>query len=461
MARLLDLLRDSLSGGERDYTTGPLGSAIVLLAVPMVLEMSMESVFAVADVFFVAKLGPSAVAAVGLTEALLILVYALGFGLGIPATAMIARRIGEKDPAEAAVIAVQANLVGLLIAALVGIPGAFFAKDLLELMGADHEVRAIGGDYAALMVGSSVVILLLFLNGAVLRGAGDASRAMRALWIANGINIVLDPCLIFGLGPFPELGLFGAAVATSIGRGIGVAYQLAVLVRGAGNLRVRREHVVLRPDIVRQLLEMSFGAIGQNIVETASWLMLVRVVSLFGSVALAGYTIAIRIVLFALLPAWGLANAAATLVGQNLGAQKPERAERSVWLSGFANMAFLAGFSVVFGFWAEPIVSLFTSEADVVAVGAEGLRIIGFGYLLYGWGMVMVQAFNGAGDTTTPLRVNFVCFWLFKLPLAYWLSRTLAMGPTGVWIAVVLSYSASAVLGLYLFRRGHWKKKTV
>ena len=456
LSRALAVVRDALRGEEHDFTRGDLRLGVALLAIPMVLEMGMESIFGVVDVFFVSRLGSDAVAAVGLTEALMILVYALGFGLGVPAMSLVAQRTGEKKPQEAARTAVQVVALGAAIGLLVALASPL-APAMLTAMGASEGVVGIGAGYTSEMLLSSPGIILLFTLGSVLRGAGDAAGAMRALWIAKGINIVLDPCLIFGLGPFPELGLTGAAIATLIGRGTGVAYQLSRLLRGARDLRVAREHLSLRPAIMAQLLRMSVGGIGQNLVETASWLLLVRIVSPFGSVVLAGYTIAVRVLIFALMPAWGLANAAATLVGQNLGAGRPERAAQSVWLSGWYNTAFLTGFAVLIVAFDTTLMSWFTDDPEVLREGATCVRIIAYGYVFYGWGMVMVQAFNGSGHTGVPLVVNLVCFWLVKLPLSYALARPFGFGPEGVWVAVTLSYTLSALVGIVLFRRGRWR----
>jgi putative MATE family efflux protein len=458
---MIGFMRMAIGGGDQDYTKIAMHLGIALLAVPMVLEMFMESLFALADVFFVARLGPDAVAAVGLTEALMIIVYALGVGFGMPATALVSRRIGERDPGAAAVAAVQVNIIGIILAVAIGINGYFLAPMLLEVMGASAAVVEIGADYASLMLASNVVIILLFINGAVLRGAGDAATAMWALWIANGINLILDPCLLFGWGPFPELGLYGAAVATTIGRGTGALYMLIRLSRGSGRLKIGWEHLRLRFNVMAKLLRLSIGAIGQNLVETASWLLLVRIVAIFGSTVLAGYTIAVRVLMFALMPGWGLANAAATLVGQNLGAKQPERADRSVWWCGLYNTIFLLGFGVAMIVFSESIIGAFTPEPEVVRIGAACLRTITYGLIAYGWGMVGIQAFNGAGDTLTPLWLNIGCFWIIKLPLAYFLAETVGWGPDGIWIAVTGSYTIQAVAVMALFRRGSWKRREV
>jgi putative MATE family efflux protein len=395
------------------------------------------------------------------TEALLTVIFAVAIGLSMSATAMVARRIGEKDPEAAAVTAVQAVALGVLVALPTGLAGLVWARELLVLMGAPAAVVEIGWGYTAWMMGGNATILLLFLINAIFRGAGDASLAMRSLWLANAVNIVLDPCLIFGLGPFPELGVTGAAIGTTLGRGVGVAYQLRVLARSNGRIALRREHLRLQPGTVLRLLRLSLGGILQFLIATASWLALVRLLTPFGAAAIAGYTIAIRIVMVTILPSWGMSNAAATLVGQNLGAGKPERAQRSVWLTGIYNMVFLACVAAVFIVYAEPLIACFSSDAAVVAMGGNCLRILSYGYGFYAWGMVIVQAFNGAGDTATPTWVNFFCYWLFQIPLAFGLTRLLDMGPQGVFVAITAAESALAVVGIVCFRRGRWKTQVV
>jgi putative MATE family efflux protein len=455
------LLKEAVRGTQQDYTEGPLGRAVFLLAVPMVLEMTMESVFGIVDVFFVGRLGADAVAAVGLTESLLTVVYSLALGLSMATTALVARRIGEKDPEDAARTAVQAVLLGVAAAVPFALAGIFWSKELLALMGAPPSVVEAGRGYASWMLGGNASIMLLFLINAVFRGAGDATIAMRSLWLANGINICLDPCLIFGLGPFPALGVAGAGVATTIGRAAGVAYQLRALASAGHHLRVGRRHVVLDGALSRRLLRLSVGGTGQFLIGTASWLGLVRILSPFGAAALAGYTIALRIVVVALLPAWGLSNAVATLVGQNLGAGKPERAERSVWIAGLYNMVFLLGVMALFLWGAEPLIALFGSDPEVRRMGALCLRVVSCGYPFYAWGMVLVQAFNGAGDTLTPTWINLLCYWLFQIPVAWVLARSLGFGALGVFVAITLAESVIAVVGLIVFRRGGWKRKVV
>jgi len=450
-------LREAIAGSQQDFTEGSLGRAILLLAVPMVMEMSMESLFGILDVFFVARLGSDAVATVGVTESLLLLIFALALGLSMSTTAMVARRIGEKDPQAAAVAAVQAIWLGLLVAVPSGIAGALLAPRLLGAMGAPPGVVEAGWGYAAWMLGGNVTIMMLFLINAIFRGAGDAAIAMRALWLANIVNIILDPCFIFGLGPFPEMGITGAAIGTNIGRGIGVAYQLWSLFGGSGRVSVRADQIGLDLRVMLSLARVSLGGILQMLIATASWLGLVRILTPFGSAALAGYTIALRIIVVAILPSWGMSNAAATLVGQNLGAGRPDRAERSVWLTGFYNMIFLGLVALVFIIFAEPLIRVFTGDGEVVAVGVNCLRFISYGYIFYAYGMVMVQAFNGAGDTVTPTYINLFCYWLFQIPLAYALALAAGLGPDGVFLAIAISESTTAVVGMILFRRGRWK----
>ena len=452
---------EALRGSQRDFTSGSIPRAVFLLAVPMMLELAGESVFAVADAFFVSRLGPAPLAAVGLTEALLALVYSIAIGLSMATTALVARRWGEGRMADAGRAAAQAIVAGVAISVVLGIAGALAAPALLRLMGADPEVVVAGANYTRIMTGGTVTIMLLFLINAAFRGAGDASVAMRSLWLANAVNLVLDPCLIFGLGPFPELGLTGAAVATNLGRGTGVVFQLWILIRRSQ--RLRSGAADFRPDmpVIRNLMRVSWGGIGQYLVATASWIGLIRILAVFGSNILAGYVIAVRVIVFALLPAWGLSNAAATLVGQNLGAHQPERAERSVWITGWYNMAFLGAVAVVFITMARHIVAIFTTDPEIVPNAVNCFRIISYGYVFYAWEMVMVQAFNGAGDTWTPTRVNFGCFWLFQIPVAWLLARTLGVGPNGVYWAVALSYSLAAVVAVVLFRGGRWKETEV
>jgi MATE family, multidrug efflux pump len=454
-------IREALRGSHQDFTTGSLNRAILLLAIPMVLEMVLESLFAVVDVFWVGRLGADAVATVGLTESLLSLVFAVGLGLSLSTTAMVARRIGEKDSAGAAVAGVQAIVIGIAISLLVGIPCVFLAPRLLALMGASPQIIAVGSGYARIALGGSGAIMLLFLNNAIFRGAGDAAIAMRLLWVSNIINLVLDPCLIFGWGPFPKLGVTGAALATFTGRSIGVLYQFYRLLRGTERIRILRQQIRLELGVLWRLVRVSLTGILQFAIAHTSWIGLVRIVSLFGSAALAGYTIAIRILIFIILPSWGLSNAAATLVGQNLGAKQPERAEMSVWRTGFYNMLFLGAIGIFFILFAEPTVRLFTHDPEVVPLAASCLRILSYGNIGYAYGMVMLQAFNGAGDTVTPTIVNFFGFWLLEIPLAYALAIPLHMRSKGVFLSIVVAEAAIAAAGILLFKRGRWKRQLI
>jgi putative MATE family efflux protein len=454
-------LREAVRGSHQDYTEAPIGRAVVLLAVPMVLEMLMESVFMVVDIFFVGRLGAAAIATVGITESLLTVIYAIAIGLSIGAAAMVARRIGEKDAVAAARAAVQAIALGLIVAALLGTAGALYAPQLLRMMGASDDVLRTGSTFARVMLGASGTVLLLFLINAVFRGAGDAAIAMRVLWFANAINIVLGPCFIFGIGPFPELGVTGAAVGTSVGRGCGVLYQLYHLTRPGGRLRIRRADVALDPAVMRSMLRVSGTAMFQNFISTASWIGLIRILTGFGSAAVAGNTIGIRIILFALLPSFGVSNAAATLVGQNLGAGKPDRAEQAAWRAGLYNTLCLGSVGLVFLLFAPQLIAIFTSDPEVVPYGVRCLRIIAAGFFFYGYGMVLTAAFNGAGDTWTPTWIYLVCLWLWEIPLAWVLAYPLGIGPTGVFIAVSVAFSTLAFISGWLFSKGSWKTKRV
>jgi putative MATE family efflux protein len=458
---LWESLWEAIRGSHQDYTTGNLNRAILLLAVPMVLEMVLESLFAVVDVFWVGRLGANAIATVGLTESLLSLIFAVGIGLSMSTTAMVARRIGEKDPEGAAVAGVQAIVLGLVTSVAIGIPCFIYAPQLLHLMGASDDIVAMGGGYARIALGGSGAILMLFLNNAIFRGAGDAAIAMRLLWVSNIINLVLDPCLIFGWGPFPRLGVTGAALATLTGRSIGVGYQFYRLLRGTERIRILARQLRVNWHVLLRLVRVSLTGILQFAIAHTSWIGLVRIVSIFGSAALAGYTIAIRIVVFAILPSWGLSNAAATLVGQNLGAKKPERAEQAVWRTGLYNMLFLGSLGVFFVFFAEPIVRLFTQDAAVIPLAAKCLRIISYGNIGYAYAMVMLQAFNGAGDTVTPTIVNFFGFWLLEIPLAYWLAIPLRLQSNGVFYSIVIAEGSIALASAVLFKRGKWKMQKI
>ena len=427
----------------------------------MVLEMALESLFAVVDVFWVGRLGANAVATVGLTESLLSLVFAVGFGLGMSTTAMVARRIGEKDANGAATAGVQAIFIGLATSLAFGIPCYVYAPRLLELMGASPEIVELGSGYARIALGGCGAIVMLFLNNAIFRGAGDAAVAMRLLWVSNIINLVLDPCLIFGWGPFPKLGVTGAALATFTGRSIGVLYQFYRLLRGTERIHILLGQVRVNLRVLLKLLRVSLTGILQFAIADVSWIGLVRIVSIFGAAALAGYTIAIRILIFVLLPSWGLSNAAATLVGQNLGAKQPQRAEQSVWRTGLYNMMFLGAVGVFFVIAAEPVIRLFTNDPVVVPLAVSCLRILSYGNIGYAYGMVMLQAFNGAGDTVTPTIVNLFGFWLLEIPLAYVLAIPAGIGTNGVYWSIVIAEGFIAAAGVLIFRRGRWKAQKI
>ena len=450
-------IREAVRGTNADYTKIPLRRAVFLLAVPMVLELVLESTFAVVDIFFVAKLGPSAVATVGLTESYLFLLYAMAMGLAMAVTAVIARRIGEGRREEAAVSAAQAIFIALLVSVLPAIIGIVYAQDLLRLMGADAWSIEHGYRYTQWMLGGNAVIMLLFVINAIFRGAGDAAIAMRVLWLSNGLNILLCPLLIFGIGPFPAMGIEGAAVATVIGRGTGVVYQLWTLFRGGQHIRVAASQLAVHGAVLWNIVRTSLGGTGQMIVAMTSWIFLMRILASIGSEAVAGATIAIRIMMFTLMPAWGMSNAAATLVGQNLGAQQPERAEASVWQIGWYNMAYLVVVSVLFFAFPNQLIGFFTQDAKVIEVGAQWLRILSYSFFIYGWWMVTVQAFNGAGDTMTPTKINVVFFWLIQIPLSYALAIGLGWQHTGVFWAVFVSETSVGLFTLWLFKRGRWK----
>lgn len=454
-------IREALSGAHgRDFTEGSIGRAIFILAVPMVLEMVMESVFVVVDVFVVAHLGADAVATVGLTESFMTILYALAVGLSIGAGAMVARRVGEKDADGAAHTGAQVLLFGFAMSVLLGVLGAWLAPQLLHAMGGSNGVLA-NVNFARIMLGFNASVVMLYLANAVLRSAGDAAIAMRVLWLANAINIVLGPTLVFGWGPFPKMGIVGAAIATSIGRSTGALFALSRLVRPGSRVRIVPRHLHFDPALIARVVKLSSAATFQVFIGMASWIGLTRIIASFGSDAIAGYTIGIRVVAFALLPAFGLSNAAATMVGQALGARKPERAETSVWKAARYNLFFLGGVGLLFVLFAHPIVSIFTPDPDVVRYGVAALRTIAYGFLFYAYGMVLTQSFNGAGDTATPTWINLFVFWLFEIPLAWLLAERFGLGPAGVFWAITIAFSTLAVVSAALFRRGRWKARTV
>jgi putative MATE family efflux protein len=454
-------LFEAISGTEHDFTEGKLSRAIFLLSIPMVLEMIMESIFAIVDIFFVSKLGADAVATVGITESMITIVYAIAIGLSMATTSIVSRRIGEKDHEQAGKTAFQSIMTGLFASLLIAIPGIIFASRLLSLMGANDTIVSEMSGYTQIMFGGNVVIMMLFIINAVFRSSGDAAVSMRVLWLGNIINIILDPCLIFGLGPFPELGIKGAAIATTTGRGIAVIYQFYILFRGNKRVRILAEHIRFNFKLIGKIIKISLGGIGQNIIATSSWVALVRIISEFGSEALAGYTIAIRIVIFAILPSWGISNAAATLVGQNLGAKKPERAEKAVWTTGIINMILLGFFGFVMIMFPGTFIRFFINDPIVVESGIKGLQIISSGFIAYGLGMVLINSFNGAGDTTTPTKINLIAFWLIEIPLAYILALKVGMEEKGVFLAIVIAETIMTLMALYLFRKGKWKLNEV
>ena len=454
-------LREAVAGTEQDFTEGRLSRAIILLAIPAVLEMIMESVFVIVDIYFVSRLGSNAVATVGLTESMITIVYAISLGLATATTSMVSRRIGEKNPDKASETAFQAVLTGIIVSLIIAIPGSLYASKLLEVMGASPEIVMRYSGYTRIMLGGNVVIMMLFIINAIFRSDGDAVVAMRVLWVGNIINIILDPCLIFGIGPFPELGVAGAAVATTTGRGIAVLYQFYLLFFGRKRIRLSLRHVRVNFRIIARLIKISLGSIGQNLIGTSSWIALVRIISEFGSEIVAGYTIAIRIVSFTLLPSWGISNAASTLVGQNLGAKKPERAERAVMITGWVNMILLGIVGAILVIFPGHFIGFFIHEQEVLIPGIECLRIVSIGYIAYGFGMVLVNSFNGAGDTATPLKINFFAFWMIEIPLAWILAIKTGMNEQGVFWAIVIAETIMTVTAFIVFRRGRWKLKEV
>lgn len=459
--RTASFVREALQDNKEDFTSGPIGRALGLLAIPMMLEMAMESVFAVVDIAFVSRLGTDAVAAVGITEALITILYGTAIGLGIGLTAMVSRRIGAKDTVGAAAVTGQGIWVGAVLSVAIGIAGVMFARDLLVIMGASDGVIEQGTGFTAVMLGGSFSIIYLFLLNAAFRGAGDATVALRSLWLANGVNIVLDPCLIFGLGPFPEMGVTGAAVATTIGRSVGIIYQLWYLLNGRGRLEFHTRYLRFDLSLTLRMIRISAGGVLQLIIATASWIAVMRIVAIFGSSAIAAYTIALRMMEFIFLPAWGLSNAASTLVGQNLGANKPDRAEKSAWRAARYNAIFMTVSGMFLLVFAGSITALFTDNPDVLRWGTSCLHILSIGFPMYAIGMVVVHAMNGAGDTTMPAVLNFICFWIVQIPIAYWMSTQTSLGPNGAFTAIVIAESLLTILATIMFRRGTWKTQTV
>lgn len=451
------LLKEAIAGKEIDLTQASIKKAIFLLAVPMILEMSMESIFALVDIFYVSQVSTNAVATIGLTESVITLVYALAVGLSMAATAIVARRIGEKDPEGAKRVTVQVIFLGILVSSIVSVIGILFPKEILGLMGGEQSLIDEGYRYTQILIGGNFTIVLLFLINAVYRGAGNASMAMWTLILSNGINIVLDPIFIFGWGPIPEYGVAGAAIATTIGRGTAVLFQLYILFYGSTRIRLALKDFVVNIGVMINLIRVSLGGIGQFIIGTSSWIFLMRIISEFGSEVLAGYTIAIRVIMFTMMPAWGLSNAAATLVGQNLGANQPERAETSVWKTAKYNAFFMVAVSVIYLLFAKTIIGWFSVDPEVLKYGALSLQIVTIAYFLFAYGMTVTMAFNGAGDTKTPTIINFFCFWVFQLPFAYFTSLVLDWGPIGVFVAIALAESLIAVIAIVWFKKGKWK----
>jgi putative MATE family efflux protein len=454
-------INEAVSGTEQDFTEGKLSRAILLLSIPAVLEMVMESVFVIVDIYFVSKLGANAVATVGITESMVTIIYAIAIGLGTATTSMVSRRMGEKNPDAASITAFQAIVTGVIVSIIIGLPGALYSRRLLGLMGASKPIIDSMSGYNRIMLGGNIVIMMLFIINAIFRSAGDAAVAMKVLWIGNIINIILDPCLIFGLGPFPHMGVTGAAVATNIGRGTSVIVQFYLLFLGKKRIHLSSKHLSINFGIMLRLLKLSFGSIGQNLISTTSWIALVRILSIFGSEVVAGYTIAMRIIGFTLLPSWGISNAASTLVGQNLGAKKPDRAERSVWVTGWINMILLSVIGLILVIFPEIFIRIFIDNENVIKAGVLGLRIVSIGFVAYGLGMVLVNSFNGAGDTSTPLKINIFAFWFVEIPLAWLLAIKVGLNEEGVFIAIVVAESLMTLIAWLVFRRGKWKLKKV
>jgi putative MATE family efflux protein len=452
---------ESLSGKERDYTKENLKRAILLLSIPMILEMAMESIFAIADIYFVSKISPEAVATVGLTESLMTIVYSISFGLSVAASAIISRRIGENNKEKASKTAVQAIFSGVFVSIIIGLPGLLFASEILRFIGASENVIFNYSGYASIMFGSNIVITLLFIINGIFRSAGDPAISMRVLWVSNVINIILDPILIFGWWIFPQMGIEGAATATAIGRGVGVIYQFYILFKRKSRINLNLKMFKLDFEIIKKIFRLSVGSIGQNIISTSSWIGLMAILATFGSLSVAGYTIAIRIIIFSLLPSWGISNAAGTLVGQNLGAEQPDRAEKSVWITGKYNLIVLGIIGIIYILIPDFWISLLTSDKEVIQKGAEALRIVSYGFLAYGYGMVVLHAFNGAGDTTTPTKINIICFWFVEIPLAYLLSKILNFGEQGVFYSIVIAETCLTIISIIIFKKGKWKIKIV
>ncbi|WP_418604395.1 MATE family efflux transporter [Hwangdonia sp.] len=461
LKQFIQYFKIAVTGKDQEFTSGSIRKAVFMLSIPMILEMLMESIFAIVDIMYVSQVSVNAVATIGLTESVITLVYAVAIGLSMAATAVVARRVGETDIKGASNAAVQVIFLGVFVAAIISVIGIIYPKEILSLMGAEPDLIAEGYGYTQVLLGGNVTIMLLFLINAIFRGAGDASVAMWTLILSNGLNIILDPIFIFGFGPVPAYGVEGAAIATTIGRGTAVVFQLVILFYGYSKIKIGVKDLILRAGVMLNLIKVSLGGIGQFLIGTSSWVFLMRIMSEFGSEVLAGYTIAIRVMMFTLMPAWGMSNAAATLVGQNLGAKQPERAEQSVWKTGKYSAIFMGIVSVIYLVFAPEIIVLFNATPDVVKYGSLCLRVIAAGYIFYGYGMVVINAFNGAGDTKTPTYINFVCFWLLQLPFAYVIAITLDFGPAGVFWAITLAEVLIAIIAIIWFKKGHWKRVEV
>lgn len=459
--QFIQYFKIAVTGKEQEFTSGSIRRAVFMLSIPMILEMLMESIFAIVDILYVSQVSVNAVATIGLTESVITLVYAVAIGLSMAATAIVARRVGEKDIKGASSAAVQVIFLGIFVSVIISVVGILYPKEILGLMGGEPDLIAEGYGYTQVLLGGNVTIMLLFLINAIFRGAGDASMAMWTLILSNGLNIILDPIFIFGFGPIPAYGVEGAAIATTIGRGTAVLFQLVVLFFGYSKIKVAVKDLILQVGVMLNLIKVSLGGIGQFLIGTSSWVFLMRIMSEFGSEVLAGYTIAIRVMMFTFMPAWGMSNAAATLVGQNLGAQKPDRAEQSVWKTGKYSAIFMGFVSIVYLVFAPQIIVLFNDTPNVVKYGGLCLRVIAAGYIFYGYGMVVINAFNGAGDTKTPTYINFVCFWLLQLPFAYVMALTLNLGPSGVFWAITLAEILIAIIAIVWFKKGHWKSVQV
>ncbi|GAA0748881.1 MATE family efflux transporter [Gaetbulibacter jejuensis] len=457
LKQFLKYFKIAVTGKEQEFTSGSIRRAVFMLSIPMILEMLMESIFALVDILYVSKVSVNAVATIGLTESVITLVYAVAIGLSMAATAVVARRVGEKDIKGASQAAVQVIILGIAVSILISGIGILYPKEILQLMGAEPDLIAEGYGYTQVLLGGNITIMLLFLINAIFRGAGNASVAMWTLILSNGLNIILDPMFIFGFGPIPAFGVEGAAIATTIGRGTAVLFQLVILFYGYSKIKIGIKDLVVRIGVMFNLIKVSLGGIGQFLIGTSSWVFLMRIMSEFGSEVLAGYTIAIRVMMFTLMPAWGMSNAAATLVGQNLGAQKPDRAEQSVWKTGRYTAYFMGLVSLVYLVFATHIIELFNTQPDVVKYGSLCLRVLAAGYIFYAYGMVVIQSFNGAGDTKTPTYINFVCFWLFQLPFAYLTAITLDFGPIGVFASITAAEVLIAIIGIIWFKKGKWK----